>query len=320
MYLKNASSRPIYRQAIRAALLGLAVNMTLGVVKLIGGLVGNSFALLSDAVNSLGDSLTSVVVVCALWFSQKPGDAEHPYGHSRAESVAATSVALLVIVSALYVGWEALMRINQRHAMPPVWTLWIAGANVLIKEALYRYKIQVGRSTGSMAIIANAWDHRSDAFCSLAVMIGLAIVRGSGARYVWADEAAALVVVGVILVASVGLYRRSASALMDLQADGELVDAIRSAASQVEGVVAVEKLWVRKTGLEYLADIHVEVDARLTVAEGHRIGHEVKDRLVAAFPCLRDVLVHLEPFPNGHRQTAPLAMTLSSPKQTPGDL
>ncbi len=318
MYLKNASSRPLYRQAIRAALLGLAVNFALGMVKLIGGVVGNSFALLSDAVNSLGDSLTSIVVVCALWFSQKPGDAEHPYGHSRAESVAALSVAMLVMVSALYVGWEALKRIHQQHVMPPSWTLWIAGANVLIKEALYRYKVQVGRSTGSMAIIANAWDHRSDAFCSLAVLVGLAVVRGSGSRYIWADEAAALVVVSVILVASIAIYRRSASALMDLQADDELVDAIRGTAEQVEGVQAVEKLWVRKTGLEYLADMHVEVDARLTVAEGHRIGHEVKDRLVAAFPSLRDVLVHLEPFPNGHRQTGPLPSPLPPPKK-PGD-
>ena len=284
MYLKNASSRPIYRQAIRAGLLGLAVNATLAAVKLVGGLVGNSFALLSDAVNSLGDSLTSIVVVCALWFSQKPGDAEHPYGHSRAESIAATSVTVLVMVSAIYVGWEAILRFNQQHAMPPPWTLWIAGANVLIKEALYRYKVRVGRQTGSMAIIANAWDHRSDAFCSLAVLIGLAVVRGSGGRYIWADEVAALVVVTVILMASISLYRRSASALMDLQADDELVDAIRRAAEQVEGVQAVEKLWVRKSGVEYLADIHVEVDARLTVAEGHHIGHQVKDDSSRHFP------------------------------------
>jgi cation diffusion facilitator family transporter len=303
VYLRNTASGPLYRRAIRAALLGLVVNLGLGVIKLIGGLLGHSFALVSDAVNSLGDSLTSAVVITALWFSQKPGDAEHPYGHTRAEAIGAVSVALLVIVTALYVGWEAICRLTQRHAAPPVWTLWIAGSNVLIKESLYRYKLAVGRSTGSLAIIANAWDHRADAFCSLAVLVGLAVVRWGGADYFWVDEIAALVVVTVIVVAGVGLYRRGANELMDLQADDELVSAIRRQAEQVEGVCAVEKLWVRKTGLEYLVDIHVEVDAQTTVEEGHRIGHLVKDRLMDQFPHLRDVLVHLEPHPHRHRQT-----------------
>ena len=302
MYLRNTASGSLYRCAIRAALLGLVVNLSLGVIKLIGGLVGHSFALVSDAINSLGDSLTSTVVVTALWFSQKPGDAEHPYGHTRAEAIGAVSVALLVILSALYVGWEAICRLTRRHAAPPVWTLWIAGGNVLIKESLYRYKAAVGRRTGSLAIIANAWDHRADAFCSLAVLVGLAVVRWAGADYFWVDEIAAFVVVAVIVVAGVGLYRRGASELMDLQADDELVSAIRGEAEKVEGVCEVEKLWVRKTGLEYLVDIHVEVDARMTVEEGHRIGHQVKDRLKGRFPPLRDVLVHLEPHPHRDRQ------------------
>jgi cation diffusion facilitator family transporter len=297
VYLKNTSSRPIYRQATLAAVVGLAVNLTLGIVKLVGGLVGNSIALLSDAINSLGDSLSSIVVVGALWFSQKPGDAEHPYGHSRAESIAASSVALLVIISAVSVGWQAILRIASVHDVPPAWTLWIAGGNVLIKEALYRYKVRVGRRTGSLAIIANAWDHRSDALCSLAVLVGLALVRTGGPALAWADEAAALVVVAVVLVVGTSLYRNSASALMDLQADADVVNAIRAAAEAVEGVEAVEKLWVRKSGLEYLADIHVEVDGGMTVDEGHRIGHLVKDRLLAEFPCLRDALIHLEPHP-----------------------
>ncbi len=301
MYLKNTSSQPIYREAIRAGLLGLGVNVGLGLVKLIGGILGNSFALISDAINSLGDCLTSIVVVFALRFAQKPGDAEHPYGHTRAEAVAASSVAILVILSALYVGWEAVARIGQQHGTPPFWTLWIAGANVIIKESLYRYKVKVGRRTGSIAVIANAWDHRADALCSAAVLIGLGVVRWGGPQYVWADEAAAIFVVAAILFTGVDLYRRSASELMDVQAEDWLVDEIRKVAEDVAGVEAVEKLWVRKTGLEYLADIHVEVDAQLTVEDGHRIAHLVKDRLLSHFAPLRDVLVHLEPHPNGHR-------------------
>jgi cation diffusion facilitator family transporter len=285
---------------MRAALLGLAVNLALGAVKLAGGLIADTFALISDAVNSLGDSLTSLVVLFALWVAQKPPDEEHPYGHTRAEAIAASNVALLVMLSALWIGWEALQRLAAPHGLPPVWTLWIAAGNAVIKEALYRYKVRVGRRIGSAAIIANAWDHRSDALCSMAVLAGLAAVRWGGPQFMWADEAAALVVVAAIVWSSAGLFRKSASELMDVQADDKLVQQIRQTAEQVEGVCAVEKLFVRKSGLEYLADMHIEVDASTTVAEGHRIGHAVKDRLVSQFASLRDVLIHLEPYPHEH--------------------
>jgi cation diffusion facilitator family transporter len=291
------SSESLYRSATRAALLGLIVNSALGVVKLVGGLVGNSFALLSDAVNSLGDSLTSIVVLYALRVAQRPPDDEHPYGHTRAEVIAATNVAVVIILSALMIGWEAIRRMASIHEMPPTWTLWIAGANVLIKEALYQYKIRVARRVGSAAVMANAWDHRSDAFCSAAVLVGLATVRWGGLDWIWADEVAALIVVLAITWTGVQLFRVSASEALDPQADPRMVAQVRSLAEQVPGVRAVEKLWVRKTGLEYLTDIHIEVDEQLSVAEGHRIGHCVKDQLLDAFPALRDVLVHLEPHP-----------------------
>ncbi|MBI1314688.1 cation diffusion facilitator family transporter [bacterium] len=281
-------------------MLGLVVNLLLGVVKVIGGIIGNSFALIADAVNSIGDVVTTVVVLFALRVAQCPADAEHPYGHTRAEGIAASNVALLVIVSAAFVGWEAVQRITVQHDIPPAWTLWIAVSNVLIKEGLYQYKVRVGRRTGSAAIIASAWDHRSDAFCALAVLIGLAVIRLGGRQYIWADEAASLVVVVAIIWSGAKLFRSSASELMDVQADSEFVDQIRSAAMSVGGVKNVETLWVRKSGLEFFADIHIEVDQHLSVAEGHRIGHQVKDRLLDAFTSLRDVLVHLEPFPHTH--------------------
>jgi len=298
LYPRNTSSRSIYREAGRAATLGLAINLMLGVVKLIGGFVGHSFALLSDSVNSLGDSLSGILVLVALRIAQKPGDAEHPYGHTRAEAIAASSVALLIIITALYIGWQAILRISQPDMTPSAWTLWIAGANVVIKEALYQYNVRVGRRTGSGAIIANAWDHRSDALCSMAVLVGLGIVRVAGPTYAWADEAAALIVVVAILWSGLVLYRASASELMDPQADDEFVAAIRAAAKDVPGIIDVEKLRVRKTGLEYLVDMHIEVDASISVLQGHQLGHLVKDQLLTRFLNIRDVLIHLEPHPN----------------------
>lgn len=298
------ASRPpaadLYRDAARAALLGLVVNLGLGLAKLAGGIAGSSFALVADAVNSLGDVFTTVVVLFALRVAQRPPDAEHPYGHTRAEAIAGSNVALLVILSALGIAWRALHRIHVEHVVPPVWTLWIAGGNMLIKESLYRYKVRVGQRTRSSALIANAWDHRSDAFSSLAVLVGLCVVRWGGQRWIWADEAAALVVAAAIVWSGVQLLRKSASELMDVQADERLLAQIRHSAESVADVKAIEKLWVRKSGLEYFADIHIEVDQNLTVAQGHRVGHRVKDRLMQEFPALRDVLVHLEPHPHTH--------------------
>lgn len=179
-------------------------------------------------------------------------------------------------------------------------TLWIAGANVFIKEGLYQYKVRVGRRTGSTSLIANAWDHRSDALCALAVCVGLGPIRLGGNQFIWADEVASLVVAAAIIWSGIGLFRTSASELMDVQANDQFVRQVREAAESVPDVKAVETLWLRKSGLEYLADIHIEVDQCLTVAEGHRIGHPVKDRLLETFPTLRDVLVHLEPFSHAH--------------------
>ncbi len=306
----RASAAAIYREVTAAALLGLGINAALGVVKLTGGLLSGSIALVSDAVNSLGDVFTSLIIVIALRVAQRPPDAEHPYGHSRAEAIAGSNVALLIGLSALAVGWEAIQGLREPAAVPPVWTLWIAGANVLIKETLYRYKVRVARRTGSGAIMANAWDHRSDALSSLAVLIGLTAVRWEPERLSWADAGAALIVVAVIVWSGVKLFRSSASELMDVQAPPLLVAEVRRAAASVPRVKGVETLWVRKSGLEYFADIHIEVDPHLTVAEGHAIGHLVKDRLLERFTVLRDVLVHLEPFsgPSAARQqqeTAP---------------
>ncbi len=288
----------LYREVTRAAALGLAVNVGLGVVKLIGGFVSGSFALISDALNSWGDVFTSIIILIALRVAQRPPDAEHPYGHTRAEAIAGSNVALLIVLSALAIGWEAIHRFGVVHDLPPAWTLWIAAANVIVKESLYRYKVRVARRTGSQAIMANAWDHRSDALCSLAVLIGLGVVRWGGSGFLWADQAAALVVVSAIVWSGVELFRRSASELMDVQASDELLRSIRAAAAGVPEVEGVETLWVRKSGIEYFADIHIEVAPQLTVAEGHRIGHLVKDRLLGQFPVLRDVLVHLEPHPH----------------------
>lgn len=276
--------------------MGLLVNSILGGVKLVGGLISGSFALIADAINSIGDVVSTVVVLVGLRVAQQPPDEEHPYGHTRAEGIAASNVAVLIIVSAVLVAWESIHRLHDPVVIPPMWTLAIAAANVFIKELLYQYNAAVGKRTGSAAMIANAWDHRSDALCSLAVLLGLIVIRYGGERFGWADEIASVIVALMIAWSGSRLFKSSASELMDVQADPEFVAAIREAARKVPGVEDVETLWVRKSGIEFFADIHVEVNAELSVHEAHAIGHRVKARLVQEFVNLRDVLVHIEPY------------------------
>ncbi len=285
-----------YGRASRAILAGLVINVALGLAKLVAGLLGQSFALVADAVNSLGDGLISVAVLSALRFAQRPADRRHPYGHTRAEAIAASNVALVIVFSAAIVGWEAIRRLPDIHALPPVWALWIAAANVVIKEGLYRYNAATARTVGSGAVLANAWDHRADALCSLAVLVGLAVVRLGGERLMWADDVAALVVVVLIVWSGVTLFLRGANELLDVQADPELERAVHAAASSVPGVECIETLRLRKSGLEYFADVHIEVDPMLPVVDGHRIAHDVKDVIRDRCHVVRDVLVHVEPF------------------------
>jgi cation diffusion facilitator family transporter len=292
----EGSTVSMYAAATRAGVVGLLINLGLGVVKLVGGVVGHSFALVSDAVNSLGDAVGTGVVLVALRVAQRPPDDEHPYGHSRAEALAGSYVALLMTVSALVLAHGAIQRLGIDQEQPHAWTLWLAGANVVIKEILYRYKSAVGRRTKSSALLANAWDHRSDALCSLAVLCGLSLVLFLGPAWSAADEIASLVVAAFITATGVRLQWQSGGELLDPQADDELVREIRTIAAAVPQVEQVEKLRVRKSGLEYFVDIHINVAPTLTVDVGHRIGHDVKDALRQKLPMIRDVLVHLEPY------------------------
>jgi len=285
----------LYRDAMRVAAFGIVANAALGVAKLVAGTLGHSIALLTDSLNSLGDSAASFVALVSLWYSQKPPDSTHPYGHTRAEAVGALTISTLIIVGALLIGWQALSQFGDKHLIPPAWTLWVAGANAVLKEALFRFVLRAGKRIGSLTVVASAWDHRSDALCSVGAFFGLLGVRYGGPGLIWLDEAAALFIAAIIIWTGSRLYLSSASDLMDRQANKGVTRDIRQAAVQVEGVLGVEKLWVRKAGLEYLVDIHLEVDPCAEVRIGHQIGHNVQDALKQQFPRIRAVLVHLEP-------------------------
>lgn len=293
----------LYRDSRRAAAWGLAVSLGLGAGKLAGGLLGGSVALVSDAAHSLVDALISTALLVALALAQRPADREHPYGHARVESVAGQGIAVVLIALALAIGWGALSGLGEPHRPPEGFTLAIAAGGAVLQEALYRRTSRVARRTGSAALLATAWDYRLDALGSLAALAGVAAAKWGGPSWAWADHAAAAAIASTILWVGGGLLWENVQGLMDRQAEPELLAVVRAEAAEVAGVLGVETLRVRKAGLEYLVDIHIEVDPNLTVREGHAIAHRVKDRLIGRIGPVRDVLVHVEPAPADRART-----------------
>ncbi|HEY2156024.1 MAG TPA: cation diffusion facilitator family transporter [Isosphaeraceae bacterium] len=287
----------LYNDSRRAAAWGLSISLGLGAVKLAGGLLGGSVALVSDAAHSLVDGLISAALLMALAVAERPADREHPYGHARAESLAGQGIAVALIALALAIGYESLSGLGRPHPAPEGFTLLIAAGGAIVQEALYRRTSRVARRTGSAALLATAWDYRLDAVGSLVVLGGVAAAKWGGPSWAWADHAAAAVVAATILWVGAGLLWDNVQGLMDRQADPDLLAAVRAEAEAVPGVRGVETLRIRKAGLEYLVDIHIEVDPDLTVREGHAIAHRVKDRLIGGIGPVRDVLVHVEPAP-----------------------
>jgi cation diffusion facilitator family transporter len=294
--MPTTHTHDLYRQGRRAALLGCATGLLLGLAKLIGGWAGHSVALVADAVHSLGDALLSGAVWLVFHWAERPADPEHPYGHARAEAVAGSSIALILVLSAGLAGWQAVRAFTDPHPEPPsAFTLGIAAVSFVVNEGLYRYSRRVARRTGSAALAATAWDQRLDALTAAGILVALATARFGGPGWGWTDHAAGLGVAAIILWAGGRLFRDSVNELMDAQAGPAVVRAVRREAAATVGVVAVEKLRVRKTGLEFLVDIHIEVDPAATVREGHAIAHAVKDRVMDRVAAVRDVLVHIEP-------------------------
>ena len=286
----------LYVDAKRAAVWGLGVNSLLVISKLAGGIATGSAALIADAVNSIGDVASSMAVRGALSMAQVEEDDDHPYGHTKAESIAGLSVSLLVAFSAGLLGLETIKRFGSELAVPGIAAGVIAGGCAVIKEVIYRYTMQVAKRLDSSSLTAVAWDHRSDAIGSGLVAVSLIAAPYVGAWGRYIDPIAALCVCAALIYTGGRIFLSTAAELMDQQADGATVRQVREIAESVDGVQAIEKLRVRKSGLEYFIEIHVQVEGMMTVDAGHRIAHHVKDQLLVSLPRVRDVHVHIEPF------------------------
>lgn len=292
-----------YKKALDATWITITGNFLLSAGKLIAGVAGGSSALVMDAIHSASDMISSVIVIYGLSKASKPRDEDHPYGHGKAESLAGQVTAFILIIFALGFAWRYFQALfnPERIVKPKTVTLWIAVISYVAKEAMFRYKFRIARKLKSSALLADAWDHRTDAFSSLVVIAGIGISIFGGKQLLIADKLAAIIIALIVVVAGTGIFRTAARELMDAMPPAEFIDRVRGVAMKVPRVLGIEKIFARKSGLSYLVDIHVEVDGNKTVTEGHEITCAVKEAIIRDIPEVLQVLVHIEPFyPGDH--------------------
>jgi cation diffusion facilitator family transporter len=281
------------KRGIRSSLLGVGINLALAAVKCAAGVIGHSFALVADGIESLSDVISSGVVALGLWFSIKPPDKDHPYGHGKAEPIAAMIVSFALIGAAIAIAAESISEIRTPHRLPAAYTLGVLLAVVAVKLVVSRYVGKIGVEIESTAVKADAWHHLSDALTSGLAFVGISI--GLATRNAAADDWAALFASPIILFNGVRQLRAPILELLDTAPSPNLEEEVRRVSKFVPGVAGLEKCFIRKMGFKYYVDLHVVVDGRISVTDGHRIGHEVEAAIQSLQPKIARVLVHVEP-------------------------
>lgn len=292
------SNGHLQRSADRGAkstALGIALNSGLGLAKCCAGLLGNSFALVADGLESFADVLSGLVVYFGLKIAAKPPDADHPYGHGKAEPLAALVVSLALIAAAFFIIYEGIREITTPSETAKPYTLVVVAGVLIIKELLFRHVASVGESIASIAVRADAWHHRSDALTSAFAFAGISIAILGGPGWEAADGWAAICAALVILYNAWNQLHPAVLELTDRAPDPSLESRVREIAMRVPGVIGLDKCFVRKMGFSFYVDLHIVVNGDLSVRQGHKIAHEVEDQVLNKLPQVIEVLVHVEP-------------------------
>jgi cation diffusion facilitator family transporter len=276
-------------------LMGAAVNVLLIALKFIMGILGNSQALIADAVHSVSDLFTDIVVLFGLHRGSKPPDDRHPFGHGRIETLATSLVGMVLIGTALLLGIRSAVNIyNHSVYYPSALAILGASLSIFAKEALYHFTIYTGRRMKNSLVIANAWHHRSDALSSVAVLVGVAIAYFNPAWHLM-DAYAALLVSFFIIKVGLEILAKAIHELSDAAPDSEIIQQIESCALKVDGVTDIHDLRVRTSGGKIQLEIHVVVDGKQTVVEGHRIAKKVEACLLDDIDGLAAAIIHIDP-------------------------
>lgn len=273
--------------------IGLLVNVLLTGLKLAAGILGRSQAMIADALHSFSDVMATGGVYIGFKIAERPADRDHPFGHGNADTLAAVFVALILLLTGVYIGVSAFhIILHQEYHAPTNLALGAAVVSIVVKEILFRYTLKVGRRVNSQAIIANAWDHRSDVYSSIAALIGIV---GAKLGLVFLDPVAGLVIAGLIIRMAFHLMKTNVNILMDGMPDEGTLKEVIETTIQVDGVEGTRETRIHPVGPRNIVDTKVLVDKNLSVEEGHNIATRVKETLMKSHKDIKDVIVHVEP-------------------------
>lgn len=283
-------------KAVKTTYFSIASSLCLALIKWFAGFFGNSFALIADAIESTTDIFSSILVLLGIKYSKRPADETHPYGHGRIEPLVTFIVVIFLVISATVIAYKSIINLQTPHDPPEQWTLLVLMVIILWKEGSYQFVMRKSRLLNSSSLRADAWHHRSDAITSVAAFIGIAISVWLGEGYERADDWAALFAAGFIVYNCYRIFRPALGEIMDENLFEEIVELVKVRSLEVNGVLATEKCFVRKIGMDYLVDLHAVVDPQLTVKEGHDIAHALKDHLIEKIDGVGNVFIHIEPY------------------------
>jgi cation diffusion facilitator family transporter len=293
-------------QVRRVSVTGAIINLSLAIAKAIGGILFHSQALIADAVDSTSDLFTDAVTIAAIRFSRRPVDTNHPYGHGRFESLASLVVAVVLFFVAFPLIFQAFRSFLSGPSVEVGWpAAIIAGVSVLTKEWLFRWTRKAARKTHSPALLANAYHHRSDAFSSVTVLLGvLGSVFIPGAWFL--DSVASLAVSGFIIHMGIRIATQAVHELTDMEQNPRLVTKLEQLSLTIPEVIDAHRIRTRRYGSLLYVDMDIEVSPEMTVHEAHEVAHDAKDLILETYDFIADALIHIEPEGSHHDGEGPV--------------
>lgn len=295
---KHSAGLGNYKEGIVLSLWTLALNFLLGSVKLAAGLWGRSSAMVADAAHSYSDCASTVAVIAGLKMASKSADDDHPYGHEKYELIFANILSILLGLTAVKIGYDALMVIaHGSYQVPGLAPLLAAVFSVAVKEVMYRLTLRKAKKIGSVAMEADAWHHRTDALSSVGAFVG---ILGARLGLPVLDPVTGLLVSLLVLKVAIDLYRKSVSGLVDSSTDAETVARIQQLLADIDGIEEVNSLKTRVFGASAYADVTIKVDGAMTVEEGHDIATLAHNKIEANLPKIKHIMVHIEPMDQDH--------------------
>lgn len=292
------------KQVIEFALLTMLINLVLMLVKITTGIIGNSYALIADGIESASDVLVCLITWIGFSISLLPPDKNHPYGHGRIESLAGIFSGIALLAAAGVIAFQSIREILTPHHSPEWYTLPVLLVVIATKEILARKISTLSKESESRALEGDAWHHRSDAITSAAAAIGIAIALIGGEAYAAADDWGALIACSIIIFNGGRIITKSIHENIDGRTDSGIDHEIRRYADDIDGIHLIEKCRIRKSGSFYFAEVHVQVDPNCTVTVGHEIAHQFKERVIQNTPRIQDLVVHIEPYSDSPKSDA----------------